>query len=134
MTLEEQGQRTVARSEVTQSITGTSNDMDTHIGGASRDDAKKAGQKADSVQSRENRRFYKTKEENRQFIHESYQLDSNEILNADKKLKEEVIKLFLDSFEVLAAHPSQYGETEVLEMRIDLVPWAAPYKSIVRLC
>ena len=40
----------------------------------------------------------------------------------DKKLKEAVIKLFLDNFEVLAMHPSQYGKTEVVEMRIDLVP------------
>ena len=50
----------------------------------------------------------------------------------DKKLKEAVIKLFLDNFEVLAMHPDQYGKTEVLEMRIDLVLGAIPYKSIVR--
>ena len=43
-----------------------------------------------------------------------------------------MIKLFLDNFEVLATHPSQYGETEVLEMKIDLVPGAIPYKSLVR--
>ena len=41
--------------------------------------------------------------------------------------------MFLDSFEVLAKHPSQYGETEVLEIKIDLVPEAIPYKSRVRL-
>ena len=29
-------------------------------------------------------------------------------------------------------HPSQYGKTEVLEMKIDLVPQAIPYKSRVR--
>ena len=29
--------------------------------------------------------------------------------------------------------PSQYGKTEVLEMKIDLVPRAIPYKSQVRL-
>ena len=38
-------------------------------------------------------------------------------------------KHLLDNFEVLAMHPSQYGETEVLEMKIDLVPGAIPYKS-----
>ena len=38
----------------------------------------------------------------------------NAILNADAKLKVAVIKLFLDNFEVLATHPSQYGKTEVL--------------------
>ena len=43
-----------------------------------------------------------------------------------------MIKLFLDNFEVLAMHPSQYGETEVLEMRIVLVPGALSYKSRVR--
>ena len=67
----------------------------------------------------------------RTFIQESFQLDMNAILNADAKLKEAVIKLFLDHFEVLATHPSQYGETEVLEMKIDLVPGANPYKSRV---
>ena len=56
----------------------------------------------------------------------------NAILNTDVKLKEAVIKLFLDNFEVLTMHPSQYGQTEVLEMKIDLVPGAIPYKSQVR--
>ena len=36
-------------------------------------------------------KFYETKEEKRQFICESFQLDANEILNADEKLKEAVI-------------------------------------------
>ena len=44
-----------------------------------------------------------------------------------------MIILFLDNFEVLAIHPSQYGETEVIEMKIDLVPGAILYKSQVRL-
>ena len=29
-------------------------------------------------------------------------------------------------------HPSQYGETEVIEMKIDLVPGVIPYKSCMR--
>ena len=43
-----------------------------------------------------------------------------------------MIKLFLDNFEVLATHPIQYGETEVLEMKIDLFPGVILYKSWVR--
>ena len=35
---------------------------------------------------------------------------------------EAVIKLFLDNLEVLATHPSQYGETKVLQIKIDLIP------------
>ena len=35
-------------------------------------------------------------------------------LNADSVLKDAVIKLFVDKFEVLATHPIQYSETEVL--------------------
>ena len=66
--------------------------------------------------------------EKQKFIRESFQLDMNAILNADAKLKEAVIKLFLDNFEVSAMHPSQYGDTEVLEMKIDLVPGVIPYK------
>ena len=61
-----------------------------------------------------------------------FQLDTNKILNADAKLKGVVIKLFLDNFEVLAMHPSQYGETVLLEMKIDLVPGVLQYKSQVR--
>ena len=64
-------------------------------------------------------KFYKTQEEKQLFICESFQLDMNKILNADEKLKENLIKLFLDNFEVLAMHPS---ETKVLETKIDLVP------------
>ena len=66
-------------------------------------------------------------DEKHQFICESFQLDKNEILNADAKLKEAVIKLFLDNFEVLATHPSQYGEIKVLEMKVDLVLGAIPF-------
>ena len=81
--------------------------MDTSIGSASGGNTEKAGQKAGKVQSIENRQFYKTKEEKHKFIHESFQLDTNAILNVDAKVKEAVIKLFLDNFEVLAMHPSQ---------------------------
>ena len=76
--------------------------------------------------------FHKPKGERRQFIREFFQLDTNKILNADAKLKKTVIKLFLDNLEVLATHPSQYGETEVLEMIINLVLGSIPYKSRVR--
>ena len=98
--------------------------METRIGGASVgnvEKVEKAGQKAECVQTIENRQSYGTKEEKRKFISESFQLDTNAILNADAKLKEAMIQLFLDNFEVLATHPSLYGETKVLEMKIDLI-------------
>ena len=41
--------------------------------------------------------------------------------------------MVLNNFEVLATHPSQYGETKVLQMKIDLVLGVIPYKSRVRL-
>ena len=40
--------------------------------------------------------------------------------------------MFLDDFKVLATHLSQYGETKVLEKKIDLVPGWIPSKSRVR--
>ena len=46
LTLEEQGQTPAVCSEVKQSITVASNDTDTRIGGGSRGDVEKAGQKA----------------------------------------------------------------------------------------
>ena len=75
--------------------------------------------RTDSVQSIESRNFSETEKEKLQFICESFKLDENEKLNIDEKLKEAVIKLFVDNFEVLATHLSQYGETKVLQMKID---------------
>ena len=69
--------------------------MDTHMGGASGGTVEKAGWKAGSVQSLENRQFYKTKGVKHQFITESFQLGMNAILNTDSKLKEALIKLFV---------------------------------------
>ena len=43
-----------------------------------------------------------------------------------------MIKLFIDNFQGFATHPSQNGETEVLEMKIDLVLGVIPNKSRVR--
>ena len=63
VTQEEQGQTPVERSDAMQSITGMSNDKDTCIGGTSVGAAEKAGWKADSVQSIENRNFYEIEEE-----------------------------------------------------------------------
>ena len=94
---------------------------------------KKAGQKGNSVHSIENRQCYETEKEKQKFIHESFKLDTNAILNADAKLKEAVIKLFLDRFEVLATHPSQYGKTEVLERKNNLLPGRIPYNTQMRL-
>ena len=126
----QEDQTPAGHSDAMQCVTGKNNDTGTHIEGTSVEDAEKAGWKSDNVQSVVNRQSYKTKK--CQFIRESFQLDTNKILNADTKLKEVVIELFLDHFEVLAMHPSQYGETEVLEMKIDLVPGEKPYKSRVR--
>ena len=57
MTQDEQGQSLEVCKEDMQSVTGKSNDKDTCKGGTSVGDAEKAGQKADSVQSKENRKF-----------------------------------------------------------------------------
>ena len=58
VTQADQGQTLERHKEDMQSEPGWSNDMDTHIGGASVGDADKAGWKADSVQSMENRQFF----------------------------------------------------------------------------
>ena len=68
--------------------------MDTHIGGTRVGNTEKAGRKADSAQSIENRQCYETEGEKSQFIRERFQLDTNTILNADGKLKEAVLELF----------------------------------------
>ena len=72
VTQEEQGQLLVKRKEDKPSLTERSKDTDTRIGGPSVENAEKAGWKAYSVQSTENRQFYETKGEQRQFICESF--------------------------------------------------------------
>ena len=135
VTQEVLGQHSENGKESTQSVNENSNSAETSIGGASVEDAEKvekACQNIECIQTIENRQSYETEEEKRKFISESFQLDTNEILSTDAKLKEAVIQLFVDNFDVLATHPNQYGETEVLEMKIDLIPGAIPYKSRVR--
>ena len=103
MTQEELGQQLEKHKEDTQCVTWQSNCAETGIGGASVGNAKKvekAGLKAEWVQTIENRKSYETEAEKRKFIRKSFQLDTNAILNADAKLKEALIKLFLDNLEV----------------------------------
>ena len=76
-----------------------SNVTDTCIGGASGHDAEKAA----SVNSIDSRHYYDTEVEKHKFISESFKLDFIAILNKNAELKDDVIKLFLDHFEVLAA-------------------------------
>ena len=66
------------------------------------------------------------------FIRESFKIDENEILNRDKKLKEEVIKMFLENFWALALHPNHYEKTDILELKIELEAEAIPKRSRVR--
>ena len=67
---------------------------------------------------------FQTELEKRNFIIQSFELDQNEILNKDAELKEAVIKLFLDNFEVLALYSNHYGKTNLLQMKIQLEPGA----------
>ena len=128
------GQHSERTKESTPSVSKDGNSAETSIGGASVADVEKvekAGQNIECVQTIENRQTYKTEEEKQKFIKESFQLDTKEILSTDAKLKEAAIQLFVDNFEVLATHLNQYGETEVLEMKIDLIPGTIPYRSRV---
>ena len=40
---------------------------------------------------------YPTEESKKKFIHENLKIDENQILNQDQKLKEEVLRMFLDN-------------------------------------
>ena len=63
VTQAEQGQLPKNCKENMQSVTGRINDTDTHIGGTSEGNVEKAGWKAGSVQSIENKQFKKPKKE-----------------------------------------------------------------------
>jgi len=75
---------------------------------------------------------FPTEESRKKFIEDSFKIDENEILNRDAKLKEEVIKLFLENFSILAFHPNHYGKTDLLKLWIELQPGAVPKRSKVR--
>ena len=62
---------------------------------------------------------FPTEESRRKFIKDRFKIDENKILNRDAKLKEEVIKLFLENFFTLALHPNHCGKTDLLELRIE---------------
>ena len=102
---------------------GTSNDMGTGIGGACVGDAEKAGWKADSVQSVENRKSYKTKLEKHQFICESFQLQTNQILNA-VPYKPRIRPLNPDQKDNLLTQINEWLEQRVIEPSVS--PWASP--------
>ena len=70
------------------------------------------------------------RENKRKFIKDSFKIDENEILNRDAKLKEEVIKLFLENFSTLALHPNHYGKTDLLELQIELQPGAVLIRDL----
>ena len=53
-------------------------------------------------------------------------------MNKNAELKEAVIKLVLDNFEVLVLYPNHYGKTDLLEMKIELEPGTVPKRSGIR--
>ena len=71
VTQEELGQQSERHKEDTQCVTGQSNCVETHIGGArvgNTEKVEKAGQKAECVQNIENRQSYETETEKQKFI------------------------------------------------------------------
>jgi len=75
---------------------------------------------------------FPTEESKRKFIRDSFKIDENEISNRDAKLKEDIVKLFLENFSTLALHPNYYGKTDLLQLQIELQPGAVPKRSKVR--
>jgi len=86
----------------------------------------------DNINSTENINLPKTLEEKKQFIVDSFKLNKNEILNQDKELKNAVIQLFLDNFDMLALHSDHYGHSNLLQMEITLEKGARPVRSSLR--
>ena len=90
------------------------------------DEDKTPSETVNSVQESD----YPTEERKRKFIWESFKIVENKILNRDEKLKEEVIKMFLENFSALALHPNHYGKTDILVLKIEA--GAVPKRS--RVC
>ena len=60
---------------------------------------------------------YLIEESKKKFIHESFKIDENKILNQDEKLNEEVIKMLLDNFLALGLNTSLYRKTDLVELK-----------------
>ena len=72
------------------------------------------------------------KDEWRTFIIRELRLDENHILNANKGLREQVIRAFMNNLKALARNGYDFGRTNLARMYIDIKAGSKPVKARVR--
>ena len=70
-------------------------------------------------------------EENRRrsWLRDEFRLKDSDVLQGDPKTMRKLEDLLLEYFDIISVHKTDYGRTDMLEMEIDLVPGAKPYKG-----
>ena len=90
----------------------------------------------DSVEPPEERDLSKLTEQQqlewRNFIVQQLKLDSNSILNTNKKLKEKVISAFMNNLAAIARNGHDFGATNLAQMHITIKPGTRPVRAKVR--
>ena len=70
--------------------------------------------------------------ERRAFIINNLKLNENLYASSDKKLKEEIIQIFLQNWDAISVSPTDLGHTNLMKFDIDIPPGTTPVHSKVR--
>ena len=71
----------------------------------------------------------KNKEELREWMRKEFRLQDSDVLRDKPREMEELEELLLEFEDVISKCNTDYGRTDLMEMTIDLVPGAVPYKG-----
>ena len=71
--------------------------------------------------------------ERREFIRTALKLKENKLITESyPHMEEEIIEAFMDNFDAVSVHESDYGQTQLLQFTIDMEPGAKPVRSKLR--
>ena len=65
----------------------------------------------------------------RAWLREEFRLYDSDVLQGDSRTMRQLEDLLLEYWDTISQHKTDYGKTDMLEMNIDLVPGATPYKG-----
>ena len=71
----------------------------------------------------------RTEGERRRWLHKEFRLGESDVLSDNPKAIHEVENLLLSYYDVISQHKTDYGKTDLMELSIDLVPGARPFKG-----
>ena len=68
-------------------------------------------------------------EKRRKWVRDQFRLEESEILKNDPKSLKQVEDLLIEYWDTISKNKTDYGKTDLMELTIDLVPGAWPYKG-----